>query len=344
MNRLLFIPLTLFILACFAVRYLGDDWWDIDSVRERGVLGSVRHLYFNWTGRYIYGLAVYGAKLLPVWLPSLLTIAILGTGLFRLTKHTESAALLTLAVLVTVPTAQVFYWQSALMNYGLPIALLAWLAYAWKKGWEVAGALLVVVIIGLSDTAAMVMPILVVGWWYLTPERRHWPTALVTLACLVIWYAAPGNIYRFEGSARAPLLISIVYGLKGSGLPLASAIRAGPALLLAVAVLPGRWQPMERNPRLALVAGLGIASISVGSMVACYIAVGGPLAARAQSIPIAIALLCAYTLSRIYSRPSPRLAIVALMLAALLGTAKAVYTLGVLTSPSQPAYILDALW
>jgi len=55
---LLGLPLLTIGYMGLSARYLADDYCTAGTLRELGLLGSQRHWYVHWSGRYAFTLAV----------------------------------------------------------------------------------------------------------------------------------------------------------------------------------------------------------------------------------------------------------------------------------------------
>jgi hypothetical protein len=283
MKFLSLIPLIFYLLAALPMHYEADDF--SDATGTGNIMGAIHGFYFGWSGRYIYGLTKTVSKLVPVWLPTVVVIL----ALWWLIDN----PLLVVAFFTVLPSIQTIWWNAGVTGYGLALVGIAACIKLRISGWTTL--LLAFVTVGLSDTAAIAMPVVFACWYLLRHDRRAWFALAGTFVGLVVMMLSPGNAIRMTYFQRGDLFTALWFGLRTSGTFAADMLRAAPLSVLAVFTVPILSGVSKRrdNRRLFVLA--------IASLVGCfalssfsYYSVGGPLVARAASIPVALLLVALY--------------------------------------------------
>jgi hypothetical protein len=281
MKYLALVALICDLIAALPMRYAADDL--TDQVGLRDVSGTIHDFYFGWSGRFSYGLAKTVSKALPVALPTILVIL----ALWMLIRQ----PVLVVAYLIAVPNVvQSIYWNAGATGYGL--AIIGLVALVCLNLAPVPCVLLAFVTAGLSDTLAVVMPVVLVAWYALERDRRAIYALCGAIVGLAVSLTSPGNAVRMTYFQRADLLTAIPYGLATTGTFAAQVIHAAPVSLLAVAALPACKSP--RCPRAMLIVLLTVLAGCFVASLAAYYATGGPLIARAAAIPVGLVIAGLY--------------------------------------------------
>lgn len=295
MKLLATVTLLFYLAAALPVRYAADDLLDVRGTGD--VLTTIRDFYNGWSGRYTYALAKTVTKVVPVWLPAMLVI--LGFWLL-----VDDKLLLVACAIASPALIESLYWQSGLCNYGLFV--LGVVACIRLRIGYLTTILLAFVIAGLSDAGVVALPVILVGWYAYTRDRRALVALVGALAGLAVLLAAPGNAVRMGQFQRADVLTSLSFAVRTAGVPLATTIRIAPVAVLAV--LPLACVTVER-PRLLVLPLVSLGLLLVTAF-ASYYGAAMPLVPRAMVIPIAGCLTCL----RLSGRPLRWLAIVVFVL------------------------------
>lgn len=218
-------------------RYLADDFCTAGTLREMGFSGSQVYWYQSWSGRFSFTFLVSlthlaGPRLTP-WLPGIFLVVALGalmllmlrlSGLLRMRGSWLAAFVLAATCLVAMLAAapnlyQAVLWQTGLITYGVPLAILAgyaawllWLTSISPIPTRRAALLLVSGVIpfiagGFSETFVSVQTaglIVAIGatLLFLRGERRRWLAQALgcglagSLLALTLVALAPGNAVR----------------------------------------------------------------------------------------------------------------------------------------------------
>lgn len=277
MKLLATVTLLFYLAAALPVRYAADDLADARGTGD--ILMTIRDFYNGWSGRYTHALAKTVTKVVPVWLPAMLVIL----GLWLLV---DDKTLLVACAVASPALIEVFYWQSGLCNYGLFV--LGTVALIRLRLRPLTTVLLAFVTAGVSDAGAVALPVILVGWYAYTRDRRALFALAGALAGLALLLAAPGNAVRMGQFQRADVLTSLSFAVRTAGVPLARTIRYAP--LAVIAVLPLAGLTIDR-PRLLVLALVSLGLLLVTAF-ASYYGAAMPLVPRAMVIPIAGCLTC----------------------------------------------------
>ena len=126
----------------FFIRYMADDYASANILKSRGLVGSQVEWYLSWSGRYAFTLAINLAELVgPKIVPFLPLAMLMGwtaaaawatrevSQFFGRTLGWLAAGLAGIVVVLASLTSnsrlvQVLYWQTGLLTYPLPLALM----------------------------------------------------------------------------------------------------------------------------------------------------------------------------------------------------------------------------
>ena len=230
---LLLVSIPLIWLAFYNHPSIVDDYCFAYTVMRFGVWESQKMYYDGWTGRYFHNFIVHTSPLIWQWFGAytvfpILLLTALWTGFFALIRQLGRAVLTTaeqiaiasgvcfLYITQLRSIAEFFYWYTGLAGYSLACVFLLFLIgifiahhrqqTGWKSPFLMLEALLVLAIIGSSETWMVVM-LSCLGFWALLSLIYH-RTIPVTLIILLVWagicsYAmvqAPGNAIRMGGN------------------------------------------------------------------------------------------------------------------------------------------------
>ncbi len=210
-----------------------DDYCFIYTVREHGWIGGMSKYYNEWTGRYFSIFLTHSSPLIFNFfagyklLSFLLILGMLGS-IYLLTRtilpaysrlaHLGFTGVIMFLFLLRLPSVpEAFYWAASFANYTLPgIMTLLWtvLTIQWyrtplkqKKNLIAAAcSFLVFAIIGCSETAMLVMVVLIGSWFFhrlVIIKKLDMLMMLVMATALFSCYlllSAPGNTARLEGN------------------------------------------------------------------------------------------------------------------------------------------------
>lgn len=210
-----------------------DDYCFIYTVREHGWIGGMSKYYNEWTGRYFSIFLTHSSPLIFNFfagyklLSFLLVLGLLGS-IYLLTRtilpaysrlaHLGFTGVIMFLFLLRLPSVpEAFYWAASFANYTLPgIMILLWivLTIQWyraplkqKKNLIAATcSFLVFAIIGCSETAMLVMVVLIGSWLFyrlVIIKKLDMLMMLVMVTALFSCYllfSAPGNTARLEGN------------------------------------------------------------------------------------------------------------------------------------------------
>ncbi|MBV9545182.1 MAG: hypothetical protein JOY61_12500 [Chloroflexi bacterium] len=226
-------PLIIFGVVGWFSRYASDDYCTAGIVLERGLVGAQQFWYTTWSGRFAFFGLVSAIELFGDWttrvVPAIAllgSVAVLAWALVPLTSRWRHPTLVSVALaqvvvfgmFASVPNlGQSLYWETGVLTYALPIALLVafagWLARVLVCGVRVtpvglAGAAVLMCIAGgFSETnlavQAAALGLTLVG--VIATGRRD-AGALVAAALIgtlmagVILADAPGNAERVTRS------------------------------------------------------------------------------------------------------------------------------------------------
>lgn len=215
-------------------RYMADDYCTAGSVRTAGVLGTQRHFYLAWSGRFSFTLTISLVELLGTGVVPYLPLAALvcwvaatAWAVRELLAHKLgrrpvlfSLLIAELIVYATVAdnTGGVFealYWQTGMLTYVAPLVLLTTLAGFYARALRRAD----VHADGAASLAAFFAAAFYVGGFSETSALMQ--IAAFAVACAATYFLADAS----RGRRR---LLSLVAGLSGSVVALAT-----------VAVAPG---------------------------------------------------------------------------------------------------------
>ncbi len=234
------LPILFAYLGQFS-RLITDDYCEIARAREMGAWDFMIYMWNTWTGGYSYAffvgmiepLGVRSAAILPtvmigLWLVGLSwlvlqCLAYLEIDRRRRTLSVTIAALTVAAAINAFYSPQSFYWETGIIRYTLPLALLAvYMALAFWTARRperdalasfgiIAGGLLCFISAGFSEMYAVFqaafLALCLLMAFALVPESARRSYALVfgvgwlaTLCGLGIQLIAPGVAVRMDGS------------------------------------------------------------------------------------------------------------------------------------------------
>jgi hypothetical protein len=166
--------------------------------------------------------------------------------------------------------------------------------------------------------------------------RKRSGAALVgAVIGLLVLLIAPGNAYRRAYFPQPDLWLSLVYAARTMAVPLTNTVRNAPLAALAIIMAPALVaEPAVGNrerlkiKKAILILLVGVIAIDFASMFLAYYATSGPLAGRAQMLPVFFSLagiMAASALGgRLFNRHGKRLAAALLIIAALACSVQAI--------------------
>ncbi|GAA4372984.1 hypothetical protein GCM10023186_03070 [Hymenobacter koreensis] len=209
-----------------------DDYMEAIRVRQYGLWGAQKHLYFHWTGRFFTSfLLTVGNPLTYDWVPGirltpLFFLVLIWSVFYLAVRYLASAQLsrkwsvwvAALALLLYLGAAaqvyQAFYWFTSAVVYQAGNAMLALTVflsgYRFRSSGRAKyvlsfGAILAAIATASSNEVALVQLVVVLGvlsgisYWQKTNAWQWWVGLLVvTLSIGVIATAAPGNFARLH--------------------------------------------------------------------------------------------------------------------------------------------------
>lgn len=215
-------------------RYMADDYCTAGAVRVLGLLGTQRHFYIAWSGRFSFTLTIGLVELLGTGVVPYLPFAALvcwvaatAWAVYQLLSHAlgrrpvlHSVLIAELIVYATVAdnTGGVFealYWQTGMLTYVAPLILLTCLAGFYARALRRAGGCTS----GAASLAAFFAAAFYAGGFSETSAFMQ--IGAFAAACVAAYFLA-------DRERRRRLLASLVAGLAGSV-----------ASLAVVAVAPG---------------------------------------------------------------------------------------------------------
>ena len=221
----LFLALAAYVWRGTYTRYVTDDFCSAHTVHQRGYVEAMKFQRQQWSGRYTYfaikaALELIGpvtARVTPGILIVLTAVAAAWAIGGRAGMVAGSA--IGLAAVDAAPDKFGFYgpvmWETGALTYMLPmILLLVWAGLLLRGRGAVAGAALLFVAGGLSETSVVVQCVLVAG--ALLFAVRHHDRArmrmaafglVASLLALAVVVTAPGNGLR---AATAPPRASLI--------------------------------------------------------------------------------------------------------------------------------------
>lgn len=199
-------------------------------------------------------------------------------------------------------------------------------------------SLLAFVVAGLSDTMAVVLPIVLVGLLVALPAARRrcaWALIGATVGLLVV-ALAPGNAVRRSLLPPPDLWLSLTLAAQVTGSFAATALRQAPLSVAAVALVPlltagdvvtdrGVRGHLKRS---LLIVTLTALAMSYGANFLGFYAASSQMGGRAAVVPTAIVVLCLFVASHLAGRlwrvRSRRAAQVLIVAAAVTGAIQAI--------------------
>ncbi len=277
----LLIPLFIYIYSTSAIRYVADDFCDINVARQYGVLGSVSYEYLNGTGRFVNILTSFATMVAGLQVATVLTafmlivwwLALFGI-IHRIARQMQWPAIPVAAIgasllcLSTLNSAfnlfQSVYWIPGSFLYFAPLMLAA--VYVWlivQQPFPTArrgiGLALCAVVpfaaagflesFGLLQSFALFLACLVC--WRDQRLRPYLPGLLAALIAgsiaAAITVVAPGNFVRLARSGKADLVFEAAGTLLSPGTVVYVTAKFWPLALLALVLLPAwyayYWAP-----------------------------------------------------------------------------------------------------
>ena len=230
---LLLVATPLVLLSFYNHPSVVDDYCFAYTVMRFGVWESQKMYYDGWTGRYFHNFIVHTSPLIWRWFGAytvfpILLLTMLWTGFFALIRQlgrvvlttTEQIAIASGACFLYISQlrsiAEFFYWYTGLAGYSLACVFLLFLIgiliahHRQRTGWKspllVLEAVLILVIIGSSETWMVIM-LSFLGFWALVSliYKRTLPVLLIVLLvwaglCSYALVQAPGNAIRMGGN------------------------------------------------------------------------------------------------------------------------------------------------
>ena len=211
--------LLLLGLAGTRARYVGDDYYFAQGVRDRGFWGVQLHFYKTWSGRVASSFIQAALKFLGPWtaaaLPAfILAFWVLGAWVLVHTvdhrdrlPRTAKLALASSYVAINIFSApnlfQTLFWQSGSPNYSVPQMLIPWLvatmvAKRSRRARHLGAAMLAFFLAATSEPAVVVC-LLVLGTFALAhrSKRLAYVAPLIgSVIALLVVALAPGNNVR----------------------------------------------------------------------------------------------------------------------------------------------------
>ncbi|HYI08056.1 MAG TPA: DUF6056 family protein [Thermoanaerobaculia bacterium] len=234
----LLIALAVYAWRGWYVRYLRDDYCTAAAVRERGVVAAMLEHRQYWSGRYSYflikgtleSIGPATARVVPGLL--LFAFAAAATWTIRRTIAVPpalavlSGSAIAFAALDASPEmlslVGPFFWETGVLTYMLPLILMtAWLGLFGAEGSvvlrSIAGALILLIAGGLSETSLAAQGALAGGVWIYALLRRDAGRSriaasgvIATVVALALVATAPGNQTRLDvGLPRRSLAASL---------------------------------------------------------------------------------------------------------------------------------------
>ena len=252
---LLFSVVPLIALSFYNHPSAVDDYCFIYTVREHGWIGGMSKYYNEWTGRYFSIFLTHSSPLIFNFfagfkLLSFFLILGLAGSIYLLIKtilpaysrlaHLGFTGVIMFLFLLRMPSVpEAFYWAASFANYTLPgIMTLLWivLTIQWyrapgKQKKNIIAAtcsFLIFAVIGCSETAMLIMVVLIGSWLFYrlvvikNLDMLMLLAMITTLFSCYLLFSSPGNTARLEGnpiSGDIPMaaLVTIKFIVKIAG-------------------------------------------------------------------------------------------------------------------------------
>lgn len=326
----LLIPLAIYIISAFHIRYMADDYCMLVNARQFGVLGTIMHVYRTWAGSYSTVAIMSVTGLLGAFAePIELVVALAAWWLLLLDLFKQAAkartlprppwigamaaTLLCLATLSGAPNiVQSVYWTNGRVAYFLPIVLMTTIPWLLVRSQQ---SLMLHILIGflafILSGFAITYSLTTVCFFALSfvvlrqfPAKRYLGTGLIAaLIGLAIFMLAPGNSIRQSHFPEPDLLFALTSTLTSSGAPLLVSLLMSPIATIGMIALPfglARYfdqSPLKQPLRIIVFIPLAVFLLVSINFGAAYYAVSEPPPGRVWILPQYITYLGLVTLA-----------------------------------------------